>query len=262
MLYLLKNNISQPVELFRSGEESKLDANYTTSTIIEAGYTDISSIENWASYGKKTNKDYEVHSREIANIVTTTTFALLTDAEKDIACKYASILTGSVPDHNTMITYYASTPSYGMLGDVEAASNFHYHRFGEHLNNLRDAAAIRVNAPRISIAMMKYFKDIDTINTFYDAIRAFRLDYVGKFHLGTAYGDTIDGIMDYLESTGTYIGAGLMTYQFSDTYIQAWLDANAVDPLIPTQVELDAADDYVRALLITEFKETLVYGNF
>jgi len=262
MKYLLKNNIPQPVKILRSGEKPLLDTNYTTSDIVEVGFTDISGIANWAAYGQRAGKDYEVQSREIASIVTTTTFALLSDIEKDIACTYAAVMDGNSPDHMAMITYYASTPSYNMLGDVEAASKFHFQRFGEHLNNLRTAATVRSDAPRISIAMMLYFKDINTINTFYDAIRTFRLDYVGKFHLGTEYGDTTDGIMDYLESAGTYTDGGLKNYQFSESYVQAYLDATAVDPQNPTQQEIDNADDYVRGLLITEFKEVLVYGNF
>jgi len=261
MKYLLKNNIKQPIQILRSGEKPALDANYKIADTVEVGFTDISSIANWDAYGKRAGADYEIQSREIAAIVTSTTFALLSDVEKNIACIYSAILIGFVPDHATMITHYASTPSYGMLGDGQAASVFHFNRFGEHLNNLREGAAIRSNAPRISVAMMMYFKDLDTINTFYDAIRTFRLDYVGKYHLGTEYGDTIDGIMDYLESTGSYVDGGLKNFEFSDTYIQAYLAGAAVDPNNPTQQELDDADDYVRLLLINEFKEALVYGN-
>ena len=52
-------------------------------------------------------------------------------------------------------------------------------------------------------------------STINDALRNFKSDLCSIALLGTMYGDNRDGLMDYLESSGSYTAGGLKSYTMS-----------------------------------------------
>lgn len=216
-----------------------------------SGYSDLTTISEVDQFAFASSADYGAVRDKIIEITDSTGFANLSSAEKAIAAEYCA------SDDNTLVGYYVPTE-----GSLEAALDKHLSVFASHLEKMREVAKTRINSEKVIIALMKYLEDRFQIDAFTDAIRLFSLDYESKFHKGTLYGDFRDGIMDYIESTGSYVGSGLINYEFSPIIIQAYLDnGGAVDPQNPTAQELQNAEDYTRNLLIKDLKDILIYGK-
>ena len=227
---------------------------YKFSDTVEAGYDDISTITDIDLHGHRVDSDYGVRQREITTIASITGFANLSLAEQNIVGNYCAA------DDNTLVVHYATTQT---AGDIPAALAMHGTKIAAFIKELQLIAESRYNSIETIKAVMMYLKDRAEIDAFTAAIRNFLADYKSKFHLGTQYGDSTDGIMDYIENTGGYpLLTGLDSYSFSDVYKQGWYDANAIDPGNPTVGEQDSAHDYVRDLLKNKLKKILVDGNF
>lgn len=220
---------------------------YQFAPTLEGGYESANSITEIHLYSEHCGVDFQHKAAHITEICTDLGFATLTTAEKDIVGIY-----GATSDDN-MIIHYATVYT---AGNIIAALDMHADKMGDFVVELQSVATIRINGKYPKVAAMKYFKDRAQIDLFMSALRNFISDYTFKFHLGTQYGDSTDGILDYIENTGGYntAGTGLDSYDFSDIHKQVWYDANAVDPANPTQPEQDTAHTYVKDLL----KNTLV----
>jgi hypothetical protein len=226
---------------------------YKLEDTLDTGWDNIHNITDIHLYGHHAGLDFQQRMMQISIIVQTVGFGTLTTAEKDIVGIY------SAASDNDLVTHYATVYT---LGDVVAALEMHADKIAEFVVEMDKVAVQRIDHASTKRAIMKYMKDRPQIDLFMAAIRNFIADYKFKFHLGTMYGDSTDGIMDYIENTGGYSGAGtgLDSYEFSDLYKQVWYDANAVDPANPTQAEQDSAHAYVRDLLKTDLVNILLYG--
>jgi hypothetical protein len=215
---------------------------YILIDIIPPDYTDIDNITNVHSYGDLAGMDFQQRGAHITILCSTLGFNTLSNAEKDIVGIYSAI------DDSTMITHYATTQTGG---DVVAAMGVHSTVMGKFVTSMQEVANARLDDPCVNTSVMNYMKDRSQIDLFMDNLRNFISDYKFKFHLGTVYGDSTDGIMDYIENTGSFtgVGTGLDAYEFSDIHKQVWYDANAANPSIPTQAEQDLAHAHVRDLL-------------
>lgn len=232
------------------GEEKKALL-FTES--IPVDYTDIHTIENLSAYGARANMDFQQIHAAILGIAMATGFEELTLPEKQIVANYCAY------DDETLVTFYATVET---SGDLEAALEIHADKIGVLVSELQVIAESRISSPFVKVAIMKYLKDRSQIDLFMAAIRNFISDYKFKFHLGVAFGDSTDGLLDYLGNTGGYSedGTGLDSYEFSDLYKGLWYAANAVDPNNPTSGEQKLAHNYVRDLLKNKLINILVNG--
>lgn len=224
------------------------------SDSIPIDYTDIHTIENLSSYGTRANMDYQQIHAAIRELAITAGFENLTLTEKQIVAQNCAY------DDETIVTFYATTQT---SGNVQAALEIHTTKIGVFVSELEKIAKSRISNPYVKVAVMKYLKDRSQIDLFMAAIRNFVSDYKFKFHLGIAFGDSTDGLLDYIGNTGGYseVETGLDSYEFSDLYKGVWYAANAVDPNNPTLGEQESAHNYVRDLLKNSLINILVNGT-
>jgi hypothetical protein len=226
---------------------------YKLEDTLDTGWDNVHTITDIHLYGHHAGLDFQQRMLQISGIVQTVGFGTLTNVEKDIVGIY------SATSDNDLVTHYATIYT---AGDVIAALEMHAEKIGDFVTEMNHVAINRIDHPSTKKAIMKYMKDRPQIDLFMAAIRNFVADYKFKFHIGTQYGDSTDGILDYIENTGGYnlAGTGLGSYEFSDLYKQVWYDANAVDPQNPTQIEQDLAHAHVRDLLKTDLVNILLHG--
>ena len=220
-----------------------------------AGYIDVTSIEHYDKYGPMFGLDPNQKRFGIVEAMTIAGgFASLSNADKDIVGMY------NAATDNEMITHYATVHT---AGDIDAAIQMHTEKVGAFIGEMKEIATYRAEHSATTACILQYMKDRGQIDSFISAINNFLTYYKVKFHVGTQYGDTSDGIMDYLENTGGYAAdnTGLDSYEFSDAYKQIWYAGNAVDPQNPTVQEQESAHVYVRDLLKNRLKYILLYGN-
>lgn len=220
-----------------------------TVALVEANIDSITAL------AQGTSKDYHQTHLAISSKCAEIGFGNLSEEEKDIVCKWCAA------DDNTIVTHFATVHT---AGNILEAVQMHADNIGVYVSELQKVATTRIEDPRTNTAIMLHLKDRAQIDLFIAAIRNYAADYKKKFHVGTMYGDTTDGIMDFIENTGSHFadGDGLDGFQFSQILEGGWLQANAADPQNPTAGELDAAHDYVRDLLATKLRNILIYGDF
>lgn len=250
---LCRYNNYNPTTQTITGAEKSAHALFDSGS-IPADYTDIHSIENIHNFGSLAGMDFQQRASAISIECSSVGFGTLTTAQKDIVGIYAAT------DDTTLVTHYATVYT---AGDIVAALDMHSEKIGDFVVELNKVAEERINHPYTKVVIMRYLKDRSQIDLFMAAIRNFVSDYKFKFHLGTGYGDSTDGLLDYIENTGGYSGdgVGLDSYEFSDLYKQVYYDGGgAFDPANPTALEQEAAHDHVRDLLQVELTNILVHG--
>lgn len=183
-----------------------LDDLIVFSDTVEEGYTDITTIE---LIGKlKYNKyDYHYIKNKIKELVTSLGFENITPAEKTIIAKYCAV------DADTLISYYVETYTLSM---EEAIFKYKVCR-SINISETAKALKKRASSPVVIYIAIKYMSEVDA-SAFSDAIRNLIIDMKLYAHLGSSYGQTRDGIMDYIEGTGSYVGAGLSSYTFENGF--------------------------------------------
>ena len=181
------------------------------------------SIDNWAMFGGEEG-DYMIVRRAIRDIVAVDGFSNVKELTKKHVVNYCAA------DANTLVGYYMG------LGLSVSDAVFRYKT--KRANDIRrasEAAELRVNSNAFTFAIIKYLSEDDG-QTFIDATRNFVIDFKTIALTGTNYGNSIDGIMDYVESTGSYVNGGLKNYSI-------------VAP-------------YTLEELITDLKKIIVYGEY
>lgn len=152
------------------------------------------------------NNDYYKTRNELRIQYQTIGWENLTDNEKEISAKYCLF------DSTTIITFYISQ---GL--SLENAITKYLVRRSIDIDKAAKCCAIRANSKYIKYISIKYMEEADAA-TFLDAIRNYIVDYSMSAHLGIQYGDSREGVMDYIEATNAYVGAGLSTYAFRSPY--------------------------------------------
>lgn len=219
-------------------------------------YDDITSIENYHLLGAIAGLDFQQVHGILFMWCLAVGFSNLTLVEQDIIAEYCA------SDDTTLVTHYATTQT---AGDLVSAKIMHSARLGVVVEELTKIANIRAFNPKIKEYVGLYFEDRVQVDLFMAAIRNFLFDYTFKFHLGTQYGDSTDGILDYIERTGGYsgVGQGLDGYTFCSFHKQRFYDeGGAVLPNSPTVTEQENAHNYVRDLLTSKLVAILRDGDF
>ena len=140
--------------------------------------------------------------------------ALRSDVEKDICLEY----TKSVSDVE-LIGYLIGK------GMTQEEAQFTYLQY--RANDIRNAAQCfsdRIDKAEFTVIVMKYLGQ-DGGTTFLDNCRNFISDLKTSAILGTQYGNTIDGIFDYIEDTGGYLTVPGLSSFFTLPDEQTTLDA-------------------------------------
>ncbi|MHA1123750.1 MAG: hypothetical protein ACTSPC_13215, partial [Candidatus Heimdallarchaeota archaeon] len=83
-----------------------------------------------------------------------------------------------------------------------------------------------------------------------EAINDFKKQFEDYAILGENYDDEHEGIMDYFESTNSYVDGGLKNYEFNPQILDAMPG--------PSDQE---KEDQARALMVAELQDLFVKGN-
>lgn len=135
-----------------------------------------------------------------------TDFANLNDKEKYYATHFCMV------DDTTCVTYYM-----GLGKSYEEAMQIHLINRSNDINRAAKSCKYRSESPIVLYLTIKYLTEQDAA-TFIDAIRTFITDYSTIAHLGLEYGQSREGIMDYVEATNAYLNGGLSVYNIRAPY--------------------------------------------
>jgi hypothetical protein len=162
-----------------------------------SGYTDISSIGNWNSFGLNVANDYSVVKFAIKEIVEFSGWTALTNTEKDLAIKYYSY-----PDPTTAVIYLMMTKGWSQ----QQAQGFVLQSWHKHHLRTIQAYTQRWNYAKFTV--LQYINRNDGEDLF-NTVKALVDLYIDVGVLGWAYNDFQDGIIDYIYSTNGFSGQGL-----------------------------------------------------
>jgi len=178
-------NSNEPFKIILSGDT------------VPSGYTDITSIQNWYNFGLNIANDYLVPKFEIRELVEEIGWTGLTNAEKDVA-----ILTYSYNNMLNAITYLMTEKGMSQ----NQAQGYLLQEWHKHHGRLVDTCKSRWFYVKFIIAQYLSFADAEEL---LDDCQMLIFSFTECGRLGTQYGDNNNGIMDYLESTGTFVSQGL-----------------------------------------------------
>lgn len=187
----VKFNISRYLEQNEITELNIIVSNHVAYIVTELEKR-CSNLPNADDYYKERN--------ELRLLVDTQGFDNLNTKEKEYAAKYC------IADDTTIVMYYVSI---GL--DLDTAQAKHLVRRSEDINKAAVTCKNRAESAVVKYISIKYMAENDAA-TFMDAIRSFITDYGLLAHLGIEYGQSREGIMDYIEATNAYENAGLSTY--------------------------------------------------
>lgn len=165
-------------------------------------YTDITSILNWSIFGNFVLNDYCATRYEIREIVNDIGWNSLTDHDKNIVIDYYAYTSST-----DVINYLINVSAY----TINDASQFILNKWHIHHKSLLNSCIQRWYYAKL--IPLKYLSFNDSQN-FINILESLIFTYTNIGRLGINYGDSIDGIMDYIESTNTYQNNGLIECGF------------------------------------------------
>jgi hypothetical protein len=183
----------------------KLDTLIEFSEILPAEYTDLTSVEFLDKLNFK-NFDYHFVRRHMIDLVAEIGFNNLLAEEKVIAARYCAA------DATTLVGYFMG---FG-LAVHEAVAKYKVYRSID-ITSAAEALSKRADNAVVKYIAVKYMSEAEA-SAFSDAIRNFITDLRESAHLGLNYNQARDGIMDYIEATGSYVDGGLKSYTFENGY--------------------------------------------
>lgn len=180
------------------------------------------SYDNIISFSKNTDefifnldkysiidKDY-VWERDTLKEIAYTKWDSLNNQSKDILSERCIV------GMDTIVSYYMSKG----LSQNDATMKYLNDRIVD-VQNAAKCFCDRINNPKLQMYVILFLGEAQA-STFNDAVRNFKSDLCSIALLGTQYGDSRDGIMDYIESTGSYTSGGLKSYTMSDDMVAAY----------------------------------------
>ena len=145
----------------------------------------------------------------IKEIVGAIPFENLTEQEKMIVCEFCAF------DDATIVGYYMS------IGFTQAqAITKHKVNRANDIDLASKACQQRAETSVVKYIVIKYLTE-SSASAFLDAIRNYMEDYKRIAHLGLNYGQSREGLMDYIEATNAYENGGLSQYTFIAPYTYA-----------------------------------------
>lgn len=172
-------------------------ATYFSGSTVPSGYTNITSIENWNSFGFSVADDYGVARFAVKALVAEIGWTGLTHTEKDIAITYHCAPT-SMDAIIHMMTEHGY-PQATAQGYVITQWHTYYLQFIE-------ACHSRWNEVMFLVPQFLSFDDAEDLFDTIDMLIGY---YNNAARVGRNYGNSNDGIMDYVQSTNGFVGQGL-----------------------------------------------------
>lgn len=191
---------------------------------VDSNYADISSVKNWDAFGLNLTNDYLSLKSEIKSLVISQTWSNLSDEEKYIAIKYYAY-TSSV----SAIVFLMSKGMTMQEAQVYLTQEWHKHHY-----KLLESCRQRWYYVKLIVATYLPFNDAENL---FDTARELIYSFTESSRIGINYGDKKSGLMDYVESTNSYVGNGLKESGFTLQY-GTW-------------------DEFIIAI-----KNVIVYGNY
>jgi len=174
---------------------------------VLSGETDVTSAYNLHIFQINGKIDY-VKTRDSIDTHLLPNWNELTPTEID----YSSIYCKNVNPYD-IIGYLMMVKGMDQL----SATDYYYELRSKDIRNAAICYTNRLSEHHLTKIAIK-FLSANEIFTFQDALQNF-IPYVQNVGLlGIEYGDGMDGIMDYIESTNTYAEAGLMNYTINEPY--------------------------------------------
>ena len=168
------------------------------SDTVPSGYTDISTIIYWDKFGSEYVNDYLVCKDQI-RILVDDNFTGLTSTEKDIAIQYYAF-----PDATQVVMYLMMEKGMSQ----QEAQYFIIQQWHKNHKGVIDACAQRWYYVKFIAPMFLSFSDCEDL--FGNPVVLSLLAQLNELGLvGIPYGDEKDGIMNFVESTNSYVGKGL-----------------------------------------------------
>ena len=185
------------------GSEEK-PAHIVVSELPE-GYSDITSVENWHLFGYDALDDYQDVQKAIRLAGYDKGWSACTNTEKDIIVEYYANpqinQTGSTQNVE-VITHLMMTRGMSQDESIDYIVDMWWNHWTKFLADCdgRWRSAVKVAIKHLSFA---------DAGDLFDEIEILVGYYLSSGRLGRDYGDSRDGIMDYIMSTNVYIGNGL-----------------------------------------------------
>lgn len=165
--------------------------------VIPQNYVDISSIVNWYRFGGNCVKDYLAIQREIRNISFASVWDELTTQEKDILIELYAF-----KDDVEAIIYLMFDKG---MSETEARmfilKNWHIHH-----GNMTQSCRDRWFEVKFTVGM---FLPTSSAEHLFQIAQLLIFSFTDCAIFGKNYGDSSDGLMDFIESTNGYVNNGL-----------------------------------------------------
>jgi hypothetical protein len=205
--YIYKYITYDPNKIYEVGEilpETYIYETGTTGSTFHKGYEDITTIKSWSETKKF---DYVLRRNQMKLCSSGVGFATLNTEEKDI------VLNNSAEEPMTLIVYIMTRDQ---VSQAVAYDEYLTIRSID-IRNAANCYGVRIDDSFFTKTIIKYLGMING-EVFLDAIRNFVSDLKDVALLGTEYGNNRDGILDYIESTGSYTDSGLLDYDIETGY--------------------------------------------
>jgi len=199
-----------PVAYLDTWNES--DLNGKTPFIIATGttdndYVDVTSdaLDIVDKYGETFCDDYQHKQKIIRLFHYEKGWDVLTDAEKDLVVKYyANPQLDPTGDTQTIqvITHLMTTKNLS----IDEATDEVVDRWHNYWENVVIEAPVRWRkAVKVAVKYLSFVDATDLLNTIENLVAY----YLNSGRLGLGYGDSKDGILNYITSTNSFVGTGL-----------------------------------------------------
>ena len=179
-------------------------------------YTNITSIENMSNFGGNAIDTYQTQQKGVRLCGYETGWTAMTDTQKDTIIDWYAYPEGSTE----IITYLVVTkgmPQY----EAESYLIDKWHTYWNSF--LEDCPERWSNAAKVTVGYLPFSGAsmlMDTVNVLVDK-------YIVAGRLGIGYGDTSDGLMNFIMSSSGYVGSGMEEYCISQGFVLKKGDYNS-----------------------------------
>jgi len=180
------------------------------------GYDNISSIEHMSNLGSNAINTYQTQQKGVRLCGYETGWSAMTDTQKDIIIDWYAYPEGSTE----IVTYLVVTK--GMSQDE--AESYLIDKWHTYWNSfLEDCPERWSNSAKVTVGYLPFSGAsmlMDTVNVLVDK-------YIVAGRLGIGYGDTSDGLMNFIMSSSGYVGNGMEEYCISQGFVLKKGDYNS-----------------------------------
>ena len=179
-------------------------------------YTNITSIENMSNFGGNAIDTYQTQQKGVRLCGYETGWTAMTDTQKDTIIDWYAYPEGLTE----IITYLVVTkgmPQY----EAESYLIDKWHTYWNSF--LEDCPERWSNAAKVTVGYLPFSGAsmlMDTVNVLVDK-------YIVAGRLGIGYGDTSDGLMNFIMSSSGYVGNGMEEYCISQGFVLKKGDYNS-----------------------------------